>query len=134
MEVKRRIMMGTFVLSSESFDAYYLKAQKVRNLIGNDFQDAFKVVDTILSPSTTSAAFKIGEKMDDPVSMYLSDLYTAGANLAGLPATSAPAGFIDGLPVGYQLTTNHFTEDSLLNFVHQYQQATDWHTKFPEGL
>ena len=134
MEVKRRIMMGTFVLSSESFDAYYLKAQKVRRLISQDFQEAFNTVDTILSPSTTNTAFKIAEKMDDPVSMYLSDLYTSGVNLAGLPASSAPAGFIDGLPIGFQLITNHFTEDLLLNFAHQYQQGTDWHTKFPEDL
>ena len=134
MEVKRRIMMGTFVLSSESIDAYYLKAQKVRRLISQDFQEAFNTVDTILSPSTTNTAFKIAEKMDDPVSMYLSDLYTSGVNLAGLPASSAPAGFIDGLPIGFQLITNHFTEDLLLNFAHQYQQGTDWHTKFPEDL
>jgi aspartyl-tRNA(Asn)/glutamyl-tRNA(Gln) amidotransferase subunit A len=133
-EVKRRILMGTYVLSSESFDAYYLKAQKVRHLIGNDFQEAFKQVDVILSPSVPSTAFKIAEKADDPVAMYLSDLYTVGVNLAGLPGSSAPAGFINGLPLGFQLIGNHFSDPLLLNFIHQYQQMTDWHKKTPEGL
>jgi aspartyl-tRNA(Asn)/glutamyl-tRNA(Gln) amidotransferase subunit A len=133
-EVKRRIMIGTSVLSSNSFDAYYLKAQQVRKLITQDFNKAFETVDMILSPSVTSTAFKIGEKQNDPVSMYLSDIYTAGVNLAGLPATSAPCGFIDALPIGFQLIGPHFSDANLLCAVHQYQQENDFHLRMPEGL
>lgn len=128
-EVKRRIMIGTYVLSAGYYDAYYLKAQKVRQLISRDFKAAFEKVDVILAPSVPSTAFKIGEKSDDPIAMYLSDLYTAGVNLAGLPGLSAPAGFINDLPIGYQLIGNYFQSSKLLNLAHQYQQVTDWHTR-----
>jgi aspartyl-tRNA(Asn)/glutamyl-tRNA(Gln) amidotransferase subunit A len=131
-EVKRRIFIGTSVLSAESYEAYYLKAQKVRQLIQDDFIQAFKEYDLILSPTAPDVAFKIGEKTDDPISMYLSDLYTAGTNLAGLPGISIPGGFINNLPIGFQLTANYFAEGLLLNAAHQYQQHTDWHTKIPE--
>lgn len=133
-EVKRRIMIGTYALSSGYYDAYYLKALKVRGLIRNDFAEAFKKVDVILSPTTPTAAFKIGEKTSDPVSMYLSDIYTIGVNLAGLPGLSIPAGFTHGLPIGLQLIGNYFSEARLLNVAHSYQKATDWHTKTPEGF
>ena len=126
-EVKRRIMIGTYVLSAGHFDAYYTKAQKIRHLISDDFKQAFKKVDVILSPAVPSTAFKFGEKSTDPTEMYLSDLYTAGVNLAGLPALCAPAGFIDGLPIGFQLIGDYFSSAKLLNFAHQYQQVTDWH-------
>lgn len=130
-EVKRRIMIGTYVLSAGYYDAYYLKAQKIRHLISQDFQQAFQEVDIILSPSTPTSAFKLGEKRADPVGMYLSDIYTIPANLAGLPAMSVPAGFIDHLPVGIQLIGQHFDEAKLLNAAHQFQQQTDWHRKLP---
>jgi aspartyl-tRNA(Asn)/glutamyl-tRNA(Gln) amidotransferase subunit A len=133
-EVQRRILTGTYVLSTGYYDAYYLKAQKIRRLIANDFQNAFNEVDVILGPTSPCTAFKIGEKSDDPVAMYLSDIYTIAVNLAGLPGISVPAGFADGLPVGLQLVSNHFTEEKLLNVAHQYQQVTDWHTKRPEGF
>jgi len=133
-EVKRRIMIGTHALSAGYYDAFYLKAQKIRKLISNDFQQAFQQVDVIINPAVPSTAFKIGEKTDDPIEMYLSDLYTAGVNLAGLPGISAPAGFIDGLPIGHQLIGNYFTEGLLLNLAHQYQQVTDWHQQLPEGI
>jgi aspartyl-tRNA(Asn)/glutamyl-tRNA(Gln) amidotransferase subunit A len=133
-EVKRRIMIGTYVLSAAQYEAFYLKAQKVRNLINQDFQKAFKQVDVILSPTTPNTAFKIGELMDDPIKMYLSDLYTAGTNLAGLPGLSAPAGFLNKLPVGFQLIGNYFSESKLFNLAHQYQQHTTWHTQTPEAL
>ena len=133
-EVKRRIMIGTYVSSAAHYDAFYLKAQKVRNLISQDFQNAFKQVDVILSPTAPNTAFKIGEMMDDPVKMYLSDLYTAGTNLAGVPAISAPAGFLNNLPVGFQLIGNYFSESKLFGMTHQYQQHTTWHTQTPEGL
>lgn len=131
-EVKRRIMIGTYTLSAGYFDAYYLKAQKVRKLISEDFHKAFETVDFVLGPTTPTTAFKIGEKTDDPVSMYLSDIYTIATNLAGLPGLSIPAGFANGLPVGLQLTGKHFDESGLLNAAHQFQQATDWHQKLPE--
>lgn len=131
-EVKRRILIGTSVLSAESYDAYYIKAQKIRQLIQADFIEAFKKYDLILSPTAPDVAFKIGEKTDDPISMYLSDLYTAATNLAGLPGISAPAGFVNDMPVGFQLTANYFNEGLLLNATHQYQQHTDWHTRIPE--
>ncbi len=131
-EVKRRIMIGTYVLSAGFYDAYYLKAQKIRQLISEDFRQAFEKVDIILSPTTPSSAFKLGEKNHDPVSMYLSDIYTIAANLAGLPGISIPAGFIQGLPVGLQLLGPHFSEAKLLNVAHQYQQHTDWHLQAPD--
>ncbi len=131
-EVKRRIMIGTYALSAGYYDAYYLKAQKIRHLITQDFLDAFTQVDIIVGPTTPTTAFKIGEKADDPVSMYLSDIYTIAANLAGLPAMSIPVGFADGLPIGMQLTGSHFNEARLLNAAHQYQQVTDWHKKTPK--
>ena len=126
-EVKRRVMIGTYVLSAGYYDAYYLKAQKIRRLISADFSKAFQDVDFILGPTTPEPAFKIGEKTNDPVTMYLSDIYTISINLAGLPAISIPCGRHDGLPVGMQLIGNYFAEDRLLNFAHQYQLATDWH-------
>ncbi len=132
LEVKRRIMIGTYVLSAGYYDAYYLKAQKIRQLIRQDFIQAFKQVDVILGPTTPDTAFKIGEKADDPISMYLSDIYTISLNLAGLPGMSIPAGFSQGLPIGMQLIGNYFSEATLLNVAHQYQQVTDWHKQMPE--
>ncbi|MGH6961705.1 MAG: amidase family protein, partial [Dongiaceae bacterium] len=133
-EVQRRIMIGTYVLSHGYYDAYYLKAQKVRRLICDDFKRAFEAVDVVLGPTATDVAFKLGAKTDDPVAMYLNDIYTIAANLAGIPAMSLPCGFKDGLPVGLQLMGNFFAEGKLLNVAHQYQQATDWHTKTPKGF
>ncbi|MEJ2114645.1 MAG: Asp-tRNA(Asn)/Glu-tRNA(Gln) amidotransferase subunit GatA [Gammaproteobacteria bacterium] len=130
-EVKRRIMIGTYALSAGYYDAYYLKAQKIRRLISEDFKKAFEQVDVILGPATPEPAFKIGEKIADPVTMYLSDIYTISINLAGLPAMSVPCGFSDGLPVGMQLIGNYFEEDKLLNFAHQYQLDTEWHKQCP---
>jgi aspartyl-tRNA(Asn)/glutamyl-tRNA(Gln) amidotransferase subunit A len=132
-EVKRRIMTGTYVLSAGYFDAFYLKAQKVRQLIARDFNRAFEQVDLLLGPTTPTAAFEIGSKTSDPVTMYLNDIYTIGANLAGLPGISAPCGFAGGLPVGMQLIGPHFAEARLLRAAHQYQLATDWHRRIPEG-
>ena len=131
-EVQRRIMIGTYVLSHGYYDAYYLQAQKVRNLIYQDFKRAFETVDVILAPTTTGTAFKFGDNSDDPVAMYLNDIYTIAANLAGIPAMSLPCGFSEGLPVGFQLMGNYFDEARLLNVAHQYQQSTDWHAKWPE--
>jgi len=131
-EVKRRIMMGTYALSSGYYDAYYSKAQKIRRILSQDFQNAFAEVDVIMGPTSPTVAFKIGEKSQDPVSMYLSDIYTLAVNLAGLPGMSIPAGFVNGLPVGLQLIGNLFQEAKLLNIAHQYQQATDWHTQHPD--
>jgi len=133
-EVKRRILIGTYALSAGYYDAYYLQAQKVRRLIRNDFMRAFEQVDVIMGPTAPSVAFKLGEKADDPVSMYLSDIYTIAVNLAGLPAMSIPAGFSAGLPVGLHIVGNYFAEGRLLNAGHQYQQATDWHTRSPQGF
>jgi len=133
-EVKRRILIGTYALSAGYYDAYYLQAQKVRRLIRDDFLRAFGQVDVIMGPTTPSVAFKLGEKADDPVSMYLSDIYTIAVNLAGLPALSIPAGFSAGLPVGLHIAGNYFAEAKLLNVAHQYQQATDWHTRAPQGF
>ncbi|HVE43643.1 MAG TPA: Asp-tRNA(Asn)/Glu-tRNA(Gln) amidotransferase subunit GatA [Gammaproteobacteria bacterium] len=133
-EVKRRIMIGTYALSAGYYDAYYIKAQKVRRLIRDDFVKAFETVDAILSPASPTPAFKFGEKTSDPISMYLEDIYTIAANLAGLPGMSIPAGFIGHLPVGLQLIGHLFDEAKLLNFAHQYQQATDWHKRTPEGF
>jgi len=134
-EVKRRILIGAYVLSHGYYDAYYLQAQKIRRLIANDFIEAYKSCDVILGPTAPGTAFKLGEKADDPVSMYLNDLYTIPANLAGLPGMSLPCGFDSkGLPIGLQLVGNYFAEAKMLNVAHQYQRATDWHTRAPEGL
>ena len=133
-EVKRRILIGTYVLSHGYYDAYYLQAQRIRRLIAEDFEQAFQQCDVILGPTSPTTAFKLGEKDADPVQMYLSDIYTIAVNLAGLPGMSIPAGFANGLPVGVQLIGNYFSEARLLNVAHQYQQATDWHTRMPEGL
>lgn len=130
-EVKRRILLGTFVLSSGYYDAYYTKAQKIRHLVCNDFDTTFDKVDMIISPVTPNTAFGIGEKYDDPVSMYLSDIYTIPVNLAGLPAISIPVGFENGLPVGMQLIGKHFAEGQLLNAAHQFQKTTIHHTQQP---
>ncbi|MEL7187353.1 MAG: Asp-tRNA(Asn)/Glu-tRNA(Gln) amidotransferase subunit GatA [Pseudomonadota bacterium] len=133
-EVKRRIMTGTYVLSAGYYDAYYLKAQQVRKLIADDFSKAFADVDVIAGPTAPSPAFKIGAKVDDPIQMYLNDIYTIGANLAGLPAISVPCGFVDNLPVGLHLVGSHFAEGTLLRAAHQYQGQTEWHTMAPEGF
>lgn len=138
-EVKRRILIGTYVLSAGYYDAYYLKAQKIRRLIAEDFVEAFKKCDVIMGPAAPSTAFKAGEKVDDPVAMYLQDIYTISTNLAGLPGMSIPAGFAttaDGkaLPVGLQIIGNYFDEARMLNVAHQYQLHTDWHTAMPEEL
>jgi len=130
-EVRRRIMTGTYVLSAGYYDAYYLKAQQARQLIAEDFRKAFATVDLIAGPTSPTAAFRLGEKTADPVQMYLNDIYTIGVNLAGLPGASVPCGFAAGLPVGLQLIGPAFGEAALLNFAHQYQQATDWHTRTP---
>jgi len=133
-EVQRRIMIGTYVLSHGYYDAYYLKAQKVRRLIYDDFRRAFGEVDLILGPTAQSVAFKLGDKSDDPVAMYLNDIYTIAANLAGIPAMSLPAGFHQDLPIGLQLMGNFFDEGRMLNAAHQYQQATDFHKRWPKGF
>jgi aspartyl-tRNA(Asn)/glutamyl-tRNA(Gln) amidotransferase subunit A len=134
-EVKRRIMIGAYVLSHGYYDAYYLQAQKIRRLIANDFTEAFKTCDVILGPTAPGTAFALGEKSGDPVEMYLNDLYTIPANLAGLPGMSLPCGFDSkGLPIGLQLVGNYFSEAKMLNVAHQYQRATDWHSRQPEGL
>jgi len=133
-EVKRRIMIGTYALSTGFYDAYYLKAQKVRRVISDDFKKAFAEVDIIAGPVSPETAFKLGEKADDPVTMYLSDIYTIAVNLAGLPGMSVPCGFSKGLPVGLQLIGNIFDESRLLNVAHQYQQTTDWHRQIPENF
>jgi len=130
-EVKRRIMTGTYVLSAGYYDAYYLQAQKVRRLIADDFKRCFESVDIIAGPTAPTPAFGLGEKLDDPVQMYLNDIYTIGVNLAGLPGASVPCGFVDGLPVGLQLIGPAFSEPIVLNFAHQYQQQTDWHRRMP---
>jgi aspartyl-tRNA(Asn)/glutamyl-tRNA(Gln) amidotransferase subunit A len=130
-EVKRRIMTGTYVLSAGYYDAYYLQAQKVRQLISDDLQRCFEQVDILAGPTTPTTAFGIGEKVDDPVQMYLNDIYTVSVNLAGLPGISIPCGIVDGLPAGLQLVGPHFAEAAVLNFAHVYQQATDWHQRQP---
>jgi aspartyl-tRNA(Asn)/glutamyl-tRNA(Gln) amidotransferase subunit A len=134
-EVRRRILIGTYVLSHGYYDAYYLKAQKIRRLIANDFVDAFKRCDVVIGPTSPTVAFRIGAKTSDPVQMYLNDIYTIPANLAGLPAASIPCGFGEGgLPVGLHLVGNYFAEAKLLNVAHQYQKATDLHRREPAGL
>ena len=133
-EVKRRILIGTYVLSAGYYDAYYLQAQKIRRLIADDFAQAFKVCDVIVGPTAPNTAFKLGAKTDDPVQMYLNDLYTIPANLAGLPGMSLPCGFDrQGLPIGLQLVGDYFAEARMLNIAHQYQLAIDWHARLPEG-
>ncbi|MGA7950619.1 MAG: amidase family protein, partial [Thiobacillaceae bacterium] len=134
-EVKRRIMIGTYVLSHGYYDAYYLQAQKIRRLIANDFSAAFKQCDVILGPTAPTAAFNFGEKAADPVAMYLSDIYTIAVNLAGLPGMSIPCGFTtSSRPIGLQLIGDYFAEARLLNTAHRYQQLTDWHRRMPEGI
>lgn len=133
-EVKRRIMIGTYALSSGYYDAYYLKAQKLRRLISDDFKNAYKEVDVIMGPTSPTVAFNLGEKTDDPVTMYLSDIYTIAVNLAGLPGMSIPAGFVGQRPVGLQLMGNYFDEARLLNVAHMYQKSTDWHLRAPQGF
>ncbi|MDP3010820.1 MAG: Asp-tRNA(Asn)/Glu-tRNA(Gln) amidotransferase subunit GatA [Methylococcales bacterium] len=130
-EVKRRIVIGTYALSSGYYDAYYLKAQKIRRLIKNDFVAAFNDVDVLMGPVTPTTAFKIGEKSDDPIAMYLGDIYTLPISLAGVPAVSIPVGFSDNLPIGLQIIGDYFNEAKLLNVAHQYQQVTDWHRQSP---
>ncbi len=132
-EVKRRIMIGAYVLSAGYYDAYYLKAQRIRHLIADDFNKAFEQVDVIAGPVNPTTAFKLGEKTNDPVQMYLGDIYTLPINLAGLPAIAHPAGFdASGLPIGMQLIGNYWNEPKLLNMTHQFQQQTDWHKQSPE--
>jgi aspartyl-tRNA(Asn)/glutamyl-tRNA(Gln) amidotransferase subunit A len=133
-EVKRRIMTGTYVLSAGYYDAFYLKAQRVRALISADFARAFHEVDVLIGPTTPTPAFELGAKTDNPVTMYLNDIYTIGANLAGLPAMSMPCGFVQGLPVGMQVIGPHFSEPKLLNVAHRYQRETDWHRRAPPGF
>ena len=132
-EVKRRIMIGTYALSAGYYDAYYLKAQKIRQLISHDFSEAFKQVDVIMGPTAPDTAFNAGERAADPIAMYLSDIYTIAVNLAGLPGMSIPAGFVDGLPTGLQLIGNYFDEARLLSVAHHYQQVTDWHQQMPSA-
>ena len=132
-EVKRRIMIGTYVLSEGYYDAYYLKAQRLRRLLRDEFRAALDLVDVIVTPTSPTTAFPLGSRIDDPVAMYLSDIFTVSVNLAGLPAISIPAGFSAGLPIGMQLIGNYFREARLLNVAHQYQQMTDWHKQAPAG-
>ena len=130
-EVKRRIMLGTYALSAGYYDAYYLKAQRVRTLIRREFDEAFQRFDVLVTPTSPSVAFRLGEKTQDPMSMYLNDIFTQPANIAGLPAISVPGGMVDGLPVGLQLTASHMQEETLLRVAHAYEQATEWHTLRP---
>ncbi|MEY3124579.1 MAG: hypothetical protein RLZZ573_1099, partial [Pseudomonadota bacterium] len=137
-EVKRRIMIGTYVLSHGYYDAYYLQAQKIRRMIANDFQDAFKQCDLIAGPVAPTVAWKLGEKSADPVANYLADIFTLPASLAGLPGMSIPVGFASeaadrGMPIGMQLIGNYFQESRLLNAAHRFQQATDFHSAKPAG-
>jgi aspartyl-tRNA(Asn)/glutamyl-tRNA(Gln) amidotransferase subunit A len=132
-EVQRRILIGTYCLSAGYYDAYYGKAQQVRQLIQQDFSDAFKSVDLIMGPTCPSPAFKFGAKGDDPVAMYLEDIYTIATNLAGLPGMSVPCGMVEEKPVGLQIIGNYFDEARMLNVAHQFQQITDWHNQAPEA-
>jgi len=132
VEVKRRIMIGAFALSAGYFDKYYLKAQKVRAKIKQDFDSAFKQVDFLLSPTAPSVAFNIHERTKDPLSLYLIDIYTVSANLTGIPAISVPCGFAHNLPVGLQLMGKQFDEGRMLNLAHKYEQATEWHKSEPK--
>jgi aspartyl-tRNA(Asn)/glutamyl-tRNA(Gln) amidotransferase subunit A len=132
-EAKRRILLGTYVLSSGYYEAYYLKAQRVRTKICDDFKRAFAEVDCIVTPTAPTAAFKIGERMTDPLAMYLSDIFTIPANLAGLPAISVPCGFTkDGLPIGMQIMADHFREETLFRAAYAYEEKTDWHKARPK--
>ncbi|HRD49227.1 MAG: Asp-tRNA(Asn)/Glu-tRNA(Gln) amidotransferase subunit GatA [Candidatus Competibacter sp.] len=133
-EVKRRILVGTFALSAGYYDAYYLKAQQIRRLISEDFRRAFTQVDVIMGPTSPTVAFNLGEKADDPITMYLSDIYTIAVNLAGLPGLSLPVGFVGQRPVGLQLIGDYFTEERLLNIAHRYQQVSDWHNRAPAAF
>ncbi len=133
-EVQRRILVGTFALSAGYYDAYYLKAQQIRRLISDDFRQAFAQVDVIMGPTSPTVAFNLGEKVDDPITMYLSDIYTIAVNLAGLPGLSLPVGFVGQRPVGLQVIGDYFTEDRLLNVAHRYQQVTDWHQRAPTAF
>ena len=133
-EAKRRIMLGTFTLSAGYYDAFYKKAMKVRTLIKNDFDKAFEKVDAIIAPVSPSMPWKFGEKTDDPLQMYLSDILSAPVNLAGIPGLSVPTGFIDGIPVGMQLLGPHFSEDLLFNLGHQYEIAHKWYERTPDEL
>jgi aspartyl-tRNA(Asn)/glutamyl-tRNA(Gln) amidotransferase subunit A len=133
-EVKRRILIGSYVLSHGYYDAYYLQAQRIRRIIAADFQTAFAQCDLILGPVTPDVAWKFGEKSNDPLQMYLADIYTLSTNLAGLPAMSVPCGFSQGLPIGMQLIGNYFSEARLLQVAHQFQQATDWHLRQPSEV
>ena len=132
-EVKRRILVGTYALSAGYYDAYYKKAQQVRRLIKQDFMNCFEQVDIIAGPTTPGPAFALGAKSNDPIAMYLEDVYTLAVNLAGLPGMSVPAGFVDQKPVGLQLIGRHFEEARLLNVAHRFQQATDWHLRTPDS-
>jgi aspartyl-tRNA(Asn)/glutamyl-tRNA(Gln) amidotransferase subunit A len=134
-EVKRRIMIGTYVLSHGYYDAYYLQAQKIRRLIADDFQQAFRQCDVIAGPVAPTVAWKLGDKSGDPVANYLADIFTLPASLAGLPGMSVPCGFGEGnMPVGLQLIGNYFGEGKLLNAAHQFQRATDFHLRAPEAI
>ncbi|GAB4410368.1 MAG: Asp-tRNA(Asn)/Glu-tRNA(Gln) amidotransferase subunit GatA [Thermodesulfovibrionales bacterium] len=131
-EVKRRIMLGTYALSSGYYEAYYKKAQQVRTLIKSDFEDAFRTVDVIVTPTSPTAAFKVGERVDDPLQMYLSDIFTISVNLAGVPGISIPCGFTsDNLPIGMQIIGRHFDEETILKIAYAYEQSTDWHRRRP---
>ena len=132
-EVKRRIMLGTYALSAGYYEAYYKKGQQARTLIKRDFDEAFKTVDVIATPTAPTAAFKIGEKSADPLQMYLSDIFTISVNLAGIPGISLPCGFTKGnLPVGLQLLGRHFDEEAILHAAYAYEQATEWHKRKPK--
>jgi aspartyl-tRNA(Asn)/glutamyl-tRNA(Gln) amidotransferase subunit A len=133
-EVKRRILIGTYALSTGYYDAYYLKAQKIRTIISQEFQNAFKEVDVIIGPTAPDCAFKLGEKLNDPIAMYLSDIFTVSTNLAGLPAISIPMGFKNQLPLGLQIIGNHFDESKILSLSNHYQNLTDWHIQKPKIL
>jgi aspartyl-tRNA(Asn)/glutamyl-tRNA(Gln) amidotransferase subunit A len=130
-EVKRRIMLGTYALSAGYYDAWYVKAQKVRTLIRREFDAAFEKYDALITPTSPTIPFKIGEKTDDPLAMYLSDVCTLPINIAGVPAVSIPAGFVDGLPVGMQIIGKHFREETLLHIAYAYEQATEWNKQKP---
>jgi len=130
-EVKLRIMLGTYALSAGYYDAYYLKAQKVRYLIRRELDEAFEKYDVLATPTSPTVAFPLGSKLDDPMQMYLSDVFTLPVNIAGIPGISVPAGYVSGLPVGMQLMSNRFREDTLLRAAYAYEQATEWHLKRP---
>ena len=130
-EVKRRIMLGAYALSAGYYDAFYLKAQKVRTLIRQEFEDVFKNVDVLAMPTSPTTAFRIGDKIDDPLQMYLNDIFTIPANIAGIPGISIPAGLVDGLPVGLQFMAGTLQEANLFKAAYAYEQATDWHNQSP---